>query len=414
MKFDLSHPLFQAALPVLEHIESHGYEAYFVGGCVRDTVLDLPIHDIDIASSATPDEIETIFTHTFEVGKKHGTIIVLHDNIPYEITTFRTEGTYSDFRRPDDVTFVRNLEEDTLRRDFTINALAFDHSGNLYDYHDGMTDMAASLLRAVGNATDRFNEDALRMLRAIRFASQLDFDIETETFSALQNMAPLIEHVSIERIRIEVSKYLQGNYFPKHYQQLTDSQLVNYMPLLKQSEINQALKQMANVLNPLIEQEIVRDERLCWALMLYYLDSRSSKVSRKILRTWKHSNQFIQDVDAMIKLLEVYEANSLDLWTIYQYPKDIVDLIDQFMTANSHSQAGQGVKLYEELPIKTRTELAMNGGQLMEYLGMSKGTPLIGCLIESLELQVVTKQLPNETSVLANYAQKYVQNESNA
>ena len=186
------------------------------------------------------------------------------------------------------------------------------------------------------------------------------------------------------------------------------------MPLLKQSEINQALKQMANVLNPLIEQEIVRDERLCWALMLYYLDSRSSKVSRKILRTWNHSKQFIQDVDAMIKLLEVYEANSLDLWTIYQYPKDIVDLIDQFMTANSHSQAGQGVKLYEELPIKTRTELAMNGGQLMEYLGMSKGTPLIGCLIESLELQVVTKQLPNETSVLANYAQKYVQNESNA
>lgn len=411
MKFDLSHPLFQAALPVLEHIESHGYEAYFVGGCVRDTVLNLPIHDIDIASSATPDEIERIFSHTFEVGKKHGTIIVLHDKVPYEITTFRTEGTYSDYRRPDDVTFVRNLEEDTLRRDFTINALAFDRSGTLYDYHAGMEDMVASLLRAVGNSTDRFNEDALRMLRAIRFASQLDFEIETETFAALQTLAPLIEHVSIERIRIELSKFLQGNYFPSHYHLLGDSQLVSYMPMLKQTEINQALKKMANVLSPLIEQEIDRDERLCWALLLYYLDIRSSKESRNILRTWKHSNQFKQDVNAMIKLIEAYELDSLDLWMIYQYQEEIIHLIDQLMTANQHPQAGQGWLLYQELPIKTRSELAIDGGLLMKSLGMTKGTPLIGQLIERLEHQVVTQQLLNETSVLLNYAQEHVQNE---
>lgn len=129
MKIELSDQLFQTALPVLSTIESHGYEAYFVGGCVRDTLLNLPIHDIDIASNATPDEIQRIFKQTFDVGKEHGTIVVLYQDVPYEVTTFRTEGAYSDFRRPDEVHFVRNLEEDTLRRDFTINALAFDQHG---------------------------------------------------------------------------------------------------------------------------------------------------------------------------------------------------------------------------------------------------------------------------------------------
>src|SRR5574344_474528 len=141
MKIELTDPLFLEAQPILKRIESHGYEAYFVGGCVRDTLLGKIIHDIDIASSALLNEVEEIFYNTIDMGKEHGTIIVVEKHIPYEITTFRTEGNYSDFRHPDTVNFVRDLREDTLRRDFTINALAFDAEGQLFDYHHGVEEI---------------------------------------------------------------------------------------------------------------------------------------------------------------------------------------------------------------------------------------------------------------------------------
>ena len=197
MFVSLTDPLFQEAIPVLGQIESHGYEAYFVGGCVRDTLLNKKINDIDIASSARPEEVEGMFPITFDVGKEHGTIVVVVDKAPYEITTFRTEGDYTDFRRPDEVNFVRNLREDTLRRDFTINAMAFDRQGKLYDYHGGVKDLNDHLIRCVGNAQERFLEDALRMMRAIRFASQLDFEIEEKSFKAIQTLKANLQYISV-------------------------------------------------------------------------------------------------------------------------------------------------------------------------------------------------------------------------
>ncbi|XJS11588.1 CCA tRNA nucleotidyltransferase [Aerococcaceae bacterium WGS1372] len=190
----LEDELFKKALPVLKQIESHGYEAYFVGGCVRDTLLNKTINDIDIASSARPEEIEKIFKTTFDVGKEHGTIVVLVNNEPYEVTTFRTEGDYKDYRRPDEVNFVRNLEEDTLRRDFTINAMAINGDGELFDYHGGVNDLNNKIIRCVGIAMERFEEDALRMMRAIRFASQLGFFIEEKSFEAILKLKKFEVH----------------------------------------------------------------------------------------------------------------------------------------------------------------------------------------------------------------------------
>ena len=177
---------------------------------MRDALLGKDSHDIDIATSATQYEIQGIFPVTFDVGKNHGTIVVVYKKENYEITTFRTEGTYSDRRRPDQVNFVRNLREDTLRRDFTINALALDRLGRVYDYHGGEEDLEAGIIRAVGTALERFDEDALRMMRALRFASQLGFEIEAQTFEAIGQLAPNLSYVSIERIRIELSKLMQG------------------------------------------------------------------------------------------------------------------------------------------------------------------------------------------------------------
>ena len=170
-------PEFNKASSILERIEKEGYEAYFVGGGVRDTLLGLPISDVDIASSATPEEIKRFFPVTFDVGIQHGTVMVLHEKETYEITTFRTESKYEKFRRPEKVNYVRSLREDLKRRDFTINAIALNRHGQSEDPFDGQRDIKAKIIRAVGNPSERFREDALRMMRAARFMSQLAFEV---------------------------------------------------------------------------------------------------------------------------------------------------------------------------------------------------------------------------------------------
>ena len=192
MRLDLTQPDFKAAIPILKKIEAAGYEAYFVGGSVRDAILGLPIHDVDIASSAYPAEIKRIFKRTADTGIEHGTVMVLDHGTGYEVTTFRTESRYQDFRRPDHVTFVRSLAEDLKRRDFTINALAVRHDGTIIDLFDGLKDLQHHQLRAVGNPHERFHEDALRMMRAVRFESQLGFGIEPATKAAIADNAKLL------------------------------------------------------------------------------------------------------------------------------------------------------------------------------------------------------------------------------
>lgn len=406
MKIELSDQLFQTALPVLSTIESHGYEAYFVGGCVRDTLLNLPIHDIDIASNATPDEIQRIFKQTFDVGKEHGTIVVLYQDVPYEVTTFRTEGAYSDFRRPDEVHFVRNLEEDTLRRDFTINALAFDQHGQLYDYHQGLVDLKAKVIRAVGQANERFNEDALRMLRAIRFASQLGFEIESETFLALQRLAPLIENVSIERIRIEISKFFQGGYFHLNGQLLPMTGLCEYIEPFAGINVEDGVEGLKTAVKPMIAQAMARDESFVWTLFLYHAGIQDETKIKRILQKWTHSKQFIKDVQATMSLINAIDRQSLDAWTVYQYPDYIVHRVYEFLIVHQHPLAEHLINTYHALPIKQRNELQLNGRRIMSALNMKKGGPLVGKILDDVEQLVVTKQLINQEASLLEYVMK--------
>ena len=194
---------FQEALPIVEKLKSAGYEAYFVGGSVRDAILGRTIHDVDIATSAYPEETKKVFTRTIDIGIEHGTVLVLHGKQEYEITTFRTEDVYVDYRRPSQVSFVRSLEEDLKRRDFTVNAFALSDEAQIIDLFAGLKDLEDKVLRAVGAAQERFNEDALRIMRGFRFAATLNFDIEEKTFKAMQETAPLLEKISVERIFIE-------------------------------------------------------------------------------------------------------------------------------------------------------------------------------------------------------------------
>ncbi len=193
IKIDNLPNIFVKAMPVLQTLENAGFEAYFVGGSVRDVLLHRHVHDVDITTSAYPEEVKQLFDKSIDTGIKHGTVTVLYNNESYEITTFRTESGYQDFRRPDHVTFVQNLDEDLKRRDFTINALAMNTKGEIVDLFNGLDDLEHHIIRAVGDPETRFHEDALRMMRAVRFMSQLEFKLEEKTRQAIKDNHQLLK-----------------------------------------------------------------------------------------------------------------------------------------------------------------------------------------------------------------------------
>ena len=197
---------------VTEKLNMAGFEAYPVGGCVRDLLLGKTPHDWDVCTSAKPEHMKAVFSGVpcFDTGLKHGTLTVLSGGEPIEITTFRSDGGYSDHRRPDSVSFVTSLREDLSRRDFTVNALCFDEGGGVIDLFGGRADLEKGLIRCVGDPEQRFEEDALRILRALRFSSVLDFDIEKDTSAAIRKKAGLLSFVSAERVFSELKKLLTG------------------------------------------------------------------------------------------------------------------------------------------------------------------------------------------------------------
>ncbi len=197
---------------LIDRLEQAGYSAYAVGGCVRDSLLSLRPHDWDLCTSARPEEMQAVFRgeRLVETGLKHGTLTVVIDHHPYEITTFRTDGTYTDHRHPDSVTFVEDVSGDLARRDFTVNAMAYSPRTGLVDLFGGRRDLENRVIRCVGTPADRFREDALRILRALRFASAYDFALEAETDKALRLLAPTLKTVAAERIQAELLKLLCG------------------------------------------------------------------------------------------------------------------------------------------------------------------------------------------------------------
>jgi len=197
---------------IIETLEANGYEAFAVGGCVRDTLLLRVPGDWDITTSAKPEEVKALFSHTIDTGIQHGTVTVMKNHVGYEVTTYRIDGEYEDARHPKEVIFTGNLVEDLKRRDFTINAMAYNDRAGIVDEFDGIQDLEDKVIRCVGNPRERFSEDALRMLRAVRFAAQLGFRIDDETKAAIRELAPTLAKVSKERIAVELVKILVSDH----------------------------------------------------------------------------------------------------------------------------------------------------------------------------------------------------------
>ena len=394
---------FIDALPILETIEKAGYEAYFVGGSVRDTMLSKPIHDVDIATSAYPEEIKKIFKRTVDTGIEHGTVMILDHGTGYETTTFRTESTYTDFRRPDEVKFVRSLDEDLKRRDFTVNALALTKDGEVIDLFGGVQDMSAQVLRAVGKPEERFHEDALRMMRAVRFAAQLDFKIDDATQKAIAENAPLLANIAVERTNVEFTKLMQGTSASYGLIEMIKSGLVNFMPGLANTD--QDLAAYAE----LLQNAQPTDDNQTWSLLSFEL-GLSPKDTGEFLKLWKQPNDMIQTAKAVITLMNKLRLGDVSDWDLYQTQDAITTALATIRLSEVTANVEDLSVRYQALPIKHKKELAINGGELMKSLHLTPG-PLFGKILADLEHLVVIGEQVNYKAALLQAAADIVEKE---
>jgi len=380
---------FVKAIPVLEKIEKAGFEAYFVGGSVRDYCMNKEIQDVDIATSAKPEDIKEIFPKTVDVGIEHGTVLVLYGGESYEITTFRTEGTYVDHRHPDEVTFVQSLEEDLKRRDFTMNAIAMTKDGVLIDPFSGKQDIECRIIRSVGNPEERFSEDALRMLRAVRFVSQLGFELDGKTKEALAKLAPLLEHIAVERKLVELGKLLVGVHKTRALHLLVDLGLHRYLPCF--SDYHEEIKQVADLTfdHPLTENEM-------WALLVICTDQHQNPT---FFRQWKMSTKKMKEIQGIIQGYKWRVAHDWTPFSLYQlgleFSLSAEKIYGVMFRSNDENPLGKIVQTYQHLPIKNRKELAVTGNDLMEWEKKPRG-PWIKERLEAIEKAVVEGKLENE------------------
>ena len=380
----------QAAVPVLERINQAGFEVYFVGGCVRDTLLQRPLHDVDLATSAYPQEIKQIFPQTIDTGIEHGTVTVIYQKKAYEITTFRTESGYQDYRRPDKVEFVRSLKEDLKRRDFTINALAMNAQGEIIDLFAGMADLQQRQIRAVGVAADRFHEDALRMLRAVRFQAQLNFTIEKQTLAGIKTNAALLSHIATERIREEFIKLMEGCNRQAGLISLYQTQLYRFCPGLATYDFPKILQFATGQ---------ITDEATVWSFLAYLGQLKRAQV-RPFLRQWKVANNNIKLAQAAIELLNNYQESN---WQLYIAGQAATAIAAQVLRLTCQQElAEQLIEQYQDLPLKSPQQLAINGQQIMQVLNLSPG-PQIGQYLKQIQQAIVAGQLVNDYPTIVNY-----------
>ena len=379
-----------ASYEVIHRLEQAGYEAVFVGGAVRDYLLHKTAKDIDIATSAEPYEVKAIFSNTIDIGIAHGTVLVVLDHETIEVTTYRTEGTYTDHRRPDKVHFVKTLHDDLLRRDFTINALAMNKNGKVIDLFNGEKDLSDRIIRAVGDPNERFHEDALRMLRAIRFSSVLDFDIEASTLSAIDHNAYQINNVSVERIKIELDKLFIGKNPAKALITLFSS------PLGK--ELSLYTKQVEELKRSLPFNTSTEG----WAFFATIGEVSPSELVAK----FKLSNTERKFIHAVHEAYTKRIKNPFTTLDYYVYSMQVLLCAEKFFRA-THSEAESITNLEMErrknsLPIHSKQDLVVNGQHLLQWT-RQPGGPWTGEWMKKIELAVLYGESENTLAAIKDW-----------
>lgn len=381
---------WQAAFTVITQLENAGFEAVVVGGAVRDALLGRTVHDVDVATSAMPFEVKEIFSRTVDIGIQHGTVLVIVPEAPVEVTTFRTDGEYTDHRRPEAVQFVRSLAEDLKRRDFTMNAIAMRRDGSFVDYFGGREDIEACVIRAVGEAQARFAEDALRMLRAVRFAAQLSFTIEESTMQAMRVQATDIEWIAKERIKAEFDKLWVGKDVYNGLLKLEESRLAEHLPGAFAAAKWQGFT--------------TSDAQVGWAYFALVQGGNWTE----LLRNYRLSNKEQAFIKAVLAAFEALKTG----WTkmdYYTFSEAELDAALYFAKLQQlHVDVTQDMIRTEQasLPIRTRNELVVNGLDLQNWSGQKRGPWLKEALQAMLEA-VVTGEIENNRQAIQGWFEEF-------
>ncbi|WP_353856526.1 CCA tRNA nucleotidyltransferase [Bacillus sp. Bos-x628] len=385
---------FTHAVPILHTLHQNGYQAYFVGGAVRDVLMGREIGDIDIATDATPDAVESLFDHTIDVGKEHGTVIVIHDGVSYEVTTFRSESEYEDFRRPKEVQFISSLKEDLFRRDLTINAIAMDVNGEIIDHVGGKKDIQRKRIQTVGDPACRFQEDALRMMRAVRFISQLGFQLSDATADAMKKDKHLLANISVERKKIEMEKLLKGRYYEQAIRILIETKLYEELPCLSKYGLNEQLQTFPFYLLDGLEE--------VWGAFIHLLGLHE-KEAVSFLKEWKLSTKLLKEAIAISKyvdcnwnaekMFEAGESVLLSSLKVTQLKHERRIFFDELEAAK---------RSYDALPIKNLQDLALSGKDLMA-IRQKKAGKWIAEELDFVKKAVLQNRLENRKEAIEEW-----------
>lgn len=417
---------------IIKELQKNGYEAYAVGGCVRDVILAREPEDWDITTSASPIQVKGIFKRTIDTGIIHGTVTVMLDKNGYEVTTYRIDGEYEDNRHPREVTYTPYLSEDLMRRDFTINAMAYNENSGLVDIFDGLKDLEEKRIRCVGSAEMRFAEDALRILRAVRFSAQLGFEIERGTLNAAKIKAENLKNISAERIRTELNKLLAS---PNPDRLLVAWELgitaiilpefntLMTKPHKEQKESYgvfslQSIRYLREQVLPFVKGKEKEASILSWALLLQGLKPEEG---REVLRRLKFDNETIDYVYRLLTwcdyefLLTPWEMRK----AVNAIGKDLMDMLFSIkeaciLTEKGSISGGKGEdlekarELYHEILRKKECvelkELMINGKDLIE-LGFKPGKAM-GQVLGELLVSVLKEPELNTKEKLSLMAQE--------
>lgn len=372
---------FKDAINILKTFNKNGFEAYFVGGCVRDFLLDKNFSDIDITTNALPEQVKNIFRKSIDTGIQHGTVTILVNGKSYEVTTFRKEDEYVNHRAPDKVEFVSDLKEDLDRRDFTINAMALDYKGKLFDFHNGEADLKNSIIKTVNDPNERFFEDALRMLRAFRFSSKLGFVIDSNTIMAIKNNAKLITYVSIERIVNEFRKLLEGKGNINSLQLMIDSTLNSYIPFIKDIKVIEDFSKYT----------------FCQSL---YILSIINNISFDELKKLKLSNKEIKLVKEYDKIRNDFKNNIPLELILYKYDIEDVRFICNYFEFRDISEIDK-----VKLAITSLNDIAIESEEIIAFINKKPG-PWIRELITLLEYEILVNGLVNNRNNILDFLEK--------
>ena len=372
---------------ILKELNKNGYEGYIVGGCVRDYLMGTEPHDYDITTSALPEEVKSIFSHTVDTGIQHGTVTVVIDKIGYEITTYRIDGEYKDNRHPEEVIFTDKLSGDLSRRDFTVNAIAYNPLNGYVDLFNGRDDINKKIIRGVGVPAKRFQEDALRMMRAVRFSAQLDFSIEENTLKALKDNADLIENISIERIREEFFKLLLSNHTERLDILLNSGMTEYFLPEILNRKYDYSK------INGLSKDIVVR--------LSYVLSHIDSKNVNKIMKRLKTDNKTGADVTNIVRYVNYEITDDYSMRKLINLTGENTLNLIEVMGALNNSDMINEVNIYNRVKNDccTLKSLDLTGNDLMS-IGI-KGKEIGEVLSKALDL-VMKEPNKNNRGVLLN------------